>query len=83
MPDELDSSLLPEELRGLAPLDSQVCRERRVTSLRLALANVTTRAKRPARLHRERASGRHGEGGLKFASGDPNDARFEVGPGIL
>jgi hypothetical protein len=42
-----------------------------------------TRAKRPARLRRERASGRHGEGGLKFVSGDPNDARFEVGPGIL
>jgi RND superfamily putative drug exporter len=32
---------------------------------------------------RGRASGRHGEGGLIFVSGDPNNARLEVGLGIL
>ncbi len=28
-------------------------------------------------------SGRHGDGGLIFVSGDPNDARLEVGLGVL
>ena len=31
---------------------------------------------------RGRASSRHGKGGLVLVSGDPDDARFEVGPGI-
>src|SRR5438876_12278366 len=32
---------------------------------------------------RGRAPGRHGEGGLIFAGGNPNDARLEVGLGVL
>src|SRR5215208_6503512 len=31
----------------------------------------------------ERASGRHGEGGLILVRGDPKDTCFEVGPGTL